>query len=72
MKTSFQKLQPALVLMYVLLFTSATCAFNSMACQLTSSKETAKTASEKEATAPAEKRVQMPVINPLQIFSKFM
>lgn len=72
MKTSFQKLQPAIVLMYVLLFTTATGAFNSMACELSPSKETSKNPPAREAAAPVVKRVQMPAMNPLQVITKFM
>jgi len=69
MKNNSKKWQPAVVLLYVLLFTTATGAFNSMACQL--NKNTGECT--KEAAMPAIKKVSMPAVNPLQILtSKFM
>jgi hypothetical protein len=74
MKTSFQKTQPGIVLMYVLLFTTATGAFNSMACELSPAKASGRNTEPKETTVvPVVKKVQMPTMNPLQVFtSKFM
>ena len=69
MKTKPNKMQPAIMFMYVLLFTSATGAFNGMACQL-SKEGGAKT---EETAMPAVKKAYMPAMNPLQILTaKFM
>ena len=69
MKTKPNKMQPAIMFMYVLLFTTATGAFNGMACKL--SKEA--NGGTREAAIPAVKKATMPLMNPLQILtSKFM
>ena len=73
MKTSFQKTLPGIVLMYVLLFTTATCAFNIMACELSPTTASGRSTPKETTVAPAVKKVQMPTMNPLQVFtSKFM
>ena len=69
MKTKPNKMQPAIMFMYVLLFTTASGAFNGMACKL--GKEAS--ADTRQAVMPAVKKVSMPLMNPLQILtSKFM
>jgi hypothetical protein len=71
MKTTTKKSQPALLFMYLVLFTTATGTFNSMACQL-STKNT-NNCQEEAAVIKTEKKAGMRVMNPLQILtSKFM
>ena len=69
MKTTSKKTKPAIMLLYVVLFTTATGAFDSMACQL--NKEASNCP--KETVAPVAKKAYLPIMNPLQILtSKFM
>jgi hypothetical protein len=72
MKTNLQKTRPGIVLLYVLLFTTATGAFNSMACELSPAKAPGRT-QQTETVTPVIKKVQLPAMNPLQVItSKFM
>ncbi|CAN5801763.1 hypothetical protein BH10BAC3_BH10BAC3_26670 [soil metagenome] len=69
MKTKSNKMQPIIMFMYVLLFITATGAFNGTACKL--GKEANSVT--REAVMPAVKKATMPLMNPLQILtSKFM
>jgi len=70
MKITSKRMRPAIMFLYVLLFTSATGAFNSMACELSVMKENS---CPKKVMMPEPKKAQLPVLNPLQILtSKFL
>lgn len=63
-------MQPALMFLYVVLFTTATGSFTSMACKPSCDNPEIK---KEVVVEPAAKKMSLPVMNPLQILSsKFL